>query len=223
MHVGVLRGMRITHPERFSFLCWNEVGVGLLEPSEDGPLVAEHLSERERALFEALPEHRQPEWLRGRSACKQVALELSSTECPPRHMEVLPEPDGAPRLHLPQGPPSLAVSLSHARGLSVAAVTARGRVGVDVEPVVPIHARVWHFFLTPAERARCAREPELALRLWLLKEALYKALRPPEPVPLRALEPELGEGVLRLRRPVDQDFTFTFLARPHHLVAVVRS
>jgi 4'-phosphopantetheinyl transferase len=218
-----MRRMTNTHPEGFSFLSWNEVGVGLLESATDRSPGPELLSERERALLTALPEHRQPEWLRGRHACKQVARELLGPECPPHHVEVLPGVHGEPRLHGPGGLESLEVSLSHARGLSVAAMTARGRVGVDVEPVASIPERLWHLFLTPAERARCAREPGLAQRLWLLKEALYKALRPREPVPLRALEPELGEGMLRLRQPVSREFAFTFLARHHHLLAVVRS
>jgi 4'-phosphopantetheinyl transferase len=96
-------------------------------------------------------------------------------------------------------------------------------VGVDVEPAAPIREELWRFFLSPAERARCEREPELAPRLWVLKEALYKALRPSQPVPLRSLQPELGEGVLRLRAPFEQEFTFTFLAMRNHLLAVVRS
>jgi 4'-phosphopantetheinyl transferase len=105
----------------------------------------------------------------------------------------------------------------------VAAITARGQVGVDVEPVAPVEERLWRFFLSPAEQARCAREPELALRLWVLKEALYKVLRPRQPVPLRSLVPELDEGVLRLPPPYEREFTFTFLAMRNHLLAVVRS
>jgi 4'-phosphopantetheinyl transferase len=211
------------HPEGFAFLSWNEVGVGVLRQAPERSAGLERLSERERALFCALPEHRQSEWLRGRHVCKQLAGELWGPECPPHHVEVLPGVHGEPRLHGPGGLAALDVSLSHARGLSVAAMTASGQVGVDVEPVAPIAERLWHLFLTPAERTRCAREPELAQRLWLLKEALYKALRPPEPVPLRSLEPELGEGMLRLRQPVSREFAFTFLSLPQHLLAVVRS
>ncbi len=215
--------MTLSAPEGGSFLCWDEVGVGVLAPAPASPLGWELLSERERDVLSALPGPRQHEWLRGRRVCKQVARELLGPECPPSHVEVLPGPQGEPRLHVPEGSRRLEVSLSHGRGLSVAAVTSRGQVGVDVEPVAPIPERLWHFFLTPAERARCEREPELAPRLWLLKEALYKALRPPEPLPLRALEPELGEGVLRLRQPVSREFAFTFLALHHHLLAIVRS
>lgn len=212
------------HPEGFTFLSWSGVGVGVLEERLDGPPLKYFLSPREQALMDetVLPQ-RQPEWLRGRHVCKQVVRELLGPECLARQVEVVPGPQGVPQLHLPEGFGPLEVSLSHARALSVAAVTASGQAGVDVEPVAPVEERLWHFFLTPAERTRCEQEPGLALRLWVLKEALYKALRPKQPVPLRSLVPELGEGVLRLSAPHARDFTFTFLAMRNHLLAVVRS
>jgi 4'-phosphopantetheinyl transferase len=223
MYAGTAQNRVSADPAGVSFFRWGEVGVGLLEAPLESVAGAEGLSEKERALFEVLPGYRQPEWLRGRRVCKQVTRELLGLECAPRHVEVLPGPQGEPRLHVPEGARPLEVSLAHARGLSVAAVAPRGRVGVDVEPEAPIPERLWHLFLSPAERTRCEREPGLASRLWLLKEALYKALRPSSPMPLRALEPELGEGVLRLRQPVAQRFAFTFLARGNHLLALVCS
>jgi 4'-phosphopantetheinyl transferase len=224
MHSGVMQREAIAHPEGFTFLAWSGVGVGVLEERWAGPPVNDFLSPRERTLMaEAVLPQRQPQWLRGRHVCKQVVRELLGPECPARQVEVVPGPQGVPQLHLPEGLGPLDVSLSHARVLSVAAVSASGQVGVDVEPLAPVEERLWRFFLTPAERARCAREPELALRLWVLKEALYKVLRPRQPVPLRSLEPELGEGVLRLSAPHAREFTFTFLALRHHLLAVVHS
>jgi len=205
------------HPEGFTFLSWSGVGVGVLEGSH----LEDLLTPRERALRDdTVPPQRQSEWVRGRYACKQVVRELLGPEC---LAEVLPGPQGVPRLQVPERFGPLELSLSHARALSVAAVTASGAVGVDVEPMAPVEERLWHFFLAPAERARCEREPGLALRLWVLKEALYKALRPPRPVPLRALVPELGEGVLRLPAPFHHEFTFTFLAMRNHQLAIVRS
>ncbi|MFY0571951.1 4'-phosphopantetheinyl transferase family protein [Archangium lansingense] len=214
----------IAHPEGFTFLSWGGVGVGVLEERLDGPLLKYFLSPREQVFLDqmVLPQ-RQPEWLRGRHVCKQVVRELLGPECLARQVEVLPDPQGVPQLHLQAGFGSLEVSLSHARALSVVAVTAEGRVGVDVESVAPVEERLWHFFLTPAERTRCEQEPELALKLWVLKEALYKAVRPPRHVPLRHLVPELGEGVLRLDPPYERELSFTFLTLRNHLLAVVRS
>ncbi|OJT17230.1 hypothetical protein BO221_46780 [Archangium sp. Cb G35] len=213
-----------THPEGFTFLVWSGVGVGVLEEPGEGPLLKSFLSPGERVcLDERVLPQRQPEWLRGRHACKQVVRELMGPESLMHQVEVLPGPQGEPQLHLSEGPGPLNISISHTRTLSVAAVTARGRVGVDVEPMAPVEERLWHFFLSPAERARCEREPELALRLWVLKEALYKALRPPQPIPLRSLIPELGEGVLRLAPPFEWELSFTFLPLRNHLLAVVHS
>jgi 4'-phosphopantetheinyl transferase len=224
MDSGVVQRTAIAHPEGFTFLAWSGVGVGVLEERLDAPPLKHFLSPRERALLdERVPPQRQPEWLRGRHVCKQVVRELLGPECLARQAEVVSGPQGVPQLHLPEGFGPLELSLSHARALSVAAVTASGRVGVDVEPMAPVEERLWHFFLTPAERTRCEQDPELALRLWVLKEALYKALRPRQHVPLRSLVPELGEGVLRLPAPYEREFTFTFLARCNHLLAVVRS
>jgi 4'-phosphopantetheinyl transferase len=214
----------IAHPEGFTFLSWNGVGVGVLEERLDGPVLKYFLSPRERVLLDelVLPQ-RQPEWLRGRHVCKQVIRELLGPECLARQAEVVPGPQGVPQLHLPEGFGPLDLSLSHARVLSVAAVTASGQVGVDVEPVAPVEQRLWHFYLSPEERARCEREPELALRLWVLKEALYKAIRPPRHFALRSLVPELGEGVLRLAPPFEATLSFTFQLVRNHLLAVVRS
>lgn len=219
-----MQRMADAHLEGFTFLSWGGVGLGVLEERLGGPPSKDVLSPRERVLLDGtVPPQRRSQWLRGRHVCKQVVRELLGPEGLAHQAEVVPGPQGVPRLHLPEGLGPMDVSLSHARALSVAAITASGQVGVDVEPVVPVSERLWHFFLTPAERARCEREPELALRLWVLKEALYKLLRPPTPVPLRSLVPELGEGVLRLPAPYEREFPFTFLAMRNHLLAVVRS
>ena len=217
------RMIRALHPQEFSFFEWNGVGVGVLEEG-DRALSSDVLSPREKALLEksVLP-LRRAQWVRGRQVCKRVVCELLGPACVAAQAEVMPGDQGAPELRLPEGLGALDVSLSHAHTLSVAAGTARGRVGVDVEPLADVAPRLWHFFLSPEERARCEREPAQALRLWVLKEALYKALRPPQPVPLRSLVPEVGEGVLRLPAPYAREFTFTLQSLRNHLLAVVCS
>src|SRR5690349_9485352 len=144
MDSGVMQRTARTHPEGFTFLVWSGVGVGVLEERRDGPLLRYFLSPRERVcLDEQVLPQRQPEWLCGRRACKQVVRELLGPELLMHHVEVLPGPQGVPQLHLPEGPGPLDVSISHTRTLSVAAVTARGRVGVDVEPMAPVEERLW--------------------------------------------------------------------------------
>nr|WP_269327754.1 4'-phosphopantetheinyl transferase superfamily protein [Kineosporia mesophila] len=75
--------------------------------------------------------------------------------------------------------PSEQLSLSHAAGIAVAAVpllpgTVNG-IGVDLEldrDPVPATAR---FYLTRTERQLAGSDPRSLLRLWTVKEALYKA------------------------------------------------
>ncbi|HYO66537.1 MAG TPA: hypothetical protein VEU33_10670 [Archangium sp.] len=84
--------MTITSPEGFTFLCWGEVGVGVLESPPGGPPGKSFLSPREQALLEgAVSPQRQAEWLRGRHVCKQVVREVLGPECPASQVEVLPE------------------------------------------------------------------------------------------------------------------------------------
>ena len=84
---------------------------------------------------------------------------------------------GAPRLT-----DGRSVSLAHGQGLSVAVVTSKGRIGVDIEPCDrPIHhpeAMAERFF-SPAERAQWQEwggDAVSFLRIWTRKEALGKAL-----------------------------------------------
>ncbi len=121
------------------------------------PLAPHRLTAGELAYFEAL---RSPsargDWMLGRAALKALV------------------PGDATRLRFPH--PSL--SISHAGGVGVAVRSdslLRG-VGVDVEPwrdALP--ARLGAFFLRPAEVA-VVDSPADLVRLWTIKEALFKAL-----------------------------------------------
>lgn len=75
--------------------------------------------------------------------------------------------------------PSPVVSLSHSAELAVAAVpagpSAVAGIGVDVELDQRPDPRTARFFLSPHERCQAADRPSELLRLWTVKEALYKA------------------------------------------------
>lgn len=74
--------------------------------------------------------------------------------------------------------PHRALSLSHAGGLAVAVRCDEGvrGVGVDFEPRRPAaDLRVARFFLNPSERGAATGAAAL-MRLWTIKEALYKAI-----------------------------------------------
>jgi len=100
---------------------------------------------------------RRQDWLRGRAALRAVL------------------PGGADTSNLRFPHPEL--SLSHAGGVAVAvrSDTPLDGIGVDFEPPRPdVDPRVARFFLGPSEQT-IAVGAEALLRLWTIKEALYKA------------------------------------------------
>ncbi|MFT4265543.1 MAG: 4'-phosphopantetheinyl transferase superfamily protein [Nocardioides sp.] len=69
------------------------------------------------------------------------------------------------------------VSLSHTRGW-IAAMAAGGRCGIDVEEVRPLGDSVLRRFLSDAEQAWLAAQPDrvaAGVRVWARKEARFKA------------------------------------------------
>lgn len=132
------------------------VAVGLAVASRPAPL--DTLSPAERARLDTLPtETRRRDWLLGRAALKALvgaAFDTTAVEFPHRRL-----------------------SLTHAGGTAFAAM-AGGDVlgtGVDFEPArATVDLRIARFFLGPAERAAASTGGDL-LRLWTVKEALFKA------------------------------------------------
>ena len=130
------------------------------------PLPAARLSirERSRAAQLATPARR-IEWLTGRAALKHLLAELGRNA------------DTADITF-----PDARCSLTHSSGTAVAAGIQRAGprgVGVDLELRPGMDPRAARYFLTPTERSCVGRagirqEAEL-LRLWTVKEALYKA------------------------------------------------
>lgn len=117
------------------------------------PATPDELSPGERAQ---LPGGlRREDWLLGRAALKRLL-------------------GGGDTSHLRF--PSRSLSLSHAGGLAVVAQVEGGQagVGVDYEPWRVVDARTARFFLHPHERERAPGDADL-LRLWTVKEALWKA------------------------------------------------
>ncbi|MBM4290291.1 MAG: 4'-phosphopantetheinyl transferase superfamily protein, partial [Deltaproteobacteria bacterium] len=156
-------------------------------------LVGRCLTGAERDAYRALAAPRQQGWLAGRIAAKDAARAARWAAFVARHpaapppalfpVEVAVEPtaSGAPRFGAGAGE-GLWLSITHAGGAAVAAVSARGPVGVDLEPVAAREDSWARAAFSDAERARLealappAARPLLLTAAWCAKEAAAKAL-----------------------------------------------
>ncbi|MCO5166910.1 MAG: 4'-phosphopantetheinyl transferase superfamily protein [Planctomycetes bacterium] len=170
------------------------------------------LSPGERAVARAFTaEKRRQDWVLGRAAAKAAVRALLRREgaAPPAPAGVVIQalPTGAPHvLPVDAGPP-IVVSISHGHGLAAGwalrAGPGGGLPGLDLERVRPRREGTLRFYLSPEERAgvlalapgaddEAGPRDDLAVRLWAVKEAAFKALRPPR-----------GMGLLDVRAEVD--------------------
>jgi 4'-phosphopantetheinyl transferase len=90
---------------------------------------------------------------------------------------------GKPKVAPGAGCPELEFNMAHTRGLVAAAVTAQGRIGIDVEKIDRTKSdfAVAEAFFAPAELDLLrlvpqAESPNWFFRLWTLKEAYIKAI-----------------------------------------------
>ncbi|MBX9686269.1 MAG: 4'-phosphopantetheinyl transferase superfamily protein [Candidatus Obscuribacterales bacterium] len=156
------------------------------------------LSENERLkLLQMKHENRRSSWLRGRAALKQVlktnsknhyAADLLSSIC------LLPastlSKSGAEIFHPPMNQidtcmlslPNKALSLSHNNQLAVALLILERSwgAGIDLEAPRPVKEGATRFYLHPEEQqflyGRNTEDAQLELlRLWTVKEALFKS------------------------------------------------
>ncbi len=162
----------------------------------------DHLSSRETAHLSGLANPRvRRRWLAGRMAAKNlllgggpprgsrlVALDGESLRAFPaasyREIELLPAPSGPPRPTRRGHELPARVSISHAGGLSCAALAAPGAAaGIDLETAAPRVEAFYRGNFTPRERQWAdagARSTSLSADwiytfLWTLKEAALKA------------------------------------------------
>jgi len=136
---------------------------------------------------------RRATWLLGRAALKQVLAALG-------------EPDDTTGIAFPH--PRL--SLSHSAGTALALGTPERGVaglGVDLELRRPPRVEAARFFLAASEKAWLAAEPgrdARLLRIWTIKEALYKAYARNRETSFRDYvldDPEADDGGAVLRGP----------------------
>ena len=129
-------------------------------------LPLEALSSGERKIFSSQKHPlRRANWLRGRGALKPLLRRMGRSE------------DTALLSF-----PSPAFSLTHSHGIAIAAAVHEGAadgLGIDFEIHRPMRPETARFFLSEEEREtlRTSSEPpeRLLLRLWTVKEAVFKA------------------------------------------------
>ncbi len=156
-------------------------------------LVGRCLSGAERDAYRALSPRRQQEWLAGRIAAKDAARAARWGAFAAHHPAAPPPPlfpvevavetveGGGARFGAGAGG-GLHLSIAHAGGVAAAAVSARGAVGVDLEPVAPREESWARAAFSEEERARLeglAPAEGRALLLtagWCVKEACAKRL-----------------------------------------------
>lgn len=138
------------------------------------------LGAREDARFESLAtEKRRREWLAGRVAAKRAVSEWlaeQGSRLAVYEIEVLNESSGRPFCRLPLGAVGPEISISHAGGLAVCALSDGGPIGVDCEPIAPKTAGTLALVASGEELARAGASPEAQTRLWCAKEAVLKLL-----------------------------------------------
>lgn len=142
----------------------SELSAAIETSCSDLPIEVGELTLGERGVFDNLKDgERREEWLRGRGRLKEV-------------LRCLEESEDTSRLKFPNA----RFSLSHSgdRAMAVGIPDTRGidGIGVDMERPRPVKAEAARFFLNEIERQRLTRSTESdRLRLWTVKEALFKA------------------------------------------------
>lgn len=130
------------------------------------------LSEPERAHIAGFAEPRRQEFVAGRWCARQALAALARPPC-----ELLPDADG-----LPLWPAGVVASITHCRGLALAAVlsaTDPGTLlGLDLEKTNRLSLAASRRVLHPSEAQFAGEDQVRASILFSLKEAFYKAQFP---------------------------------------------
>ena len=112
---------------------------------------------------------RREEWLRARTAAKELALQRAIVDDPRKCLIA------RPRLILDGVESMWFVSISHSQGFA-AAIIAESPVGIDIEAVRNLDERAAHLYLSgdEADAMRRCTIANRALHFWCAKEAAWK-------------------------------------------------
>jgi 4'-phosphopantetheinyl transferase len=174
----------------------------LVARQEDLPCGEAWLTDAEREVLARLQvPKRRGDWLLGRWVAKR-ALVLSGTAGTEKDVAILAFHSGAPEAFVLGRPAEVSLSLTHSRGVAVAAIGPAGsRLGVDLEAIEERTPGFLGDWFTEAEQdfvagaGAGAGESALAATLvWSAKESVMKALREGLRIRPKAVEvaPERG-------------------------------
>ena len=139
------------------------LGLPLSYCVESTPLPAYQLFPGEKKrLAEITHDGRRDDWLRGRRALKNLLADLGKS----LDTTLVAFPNET-------------FSLSHSAGHAIAVYCANGQgIGVDLEPLRPLSEGTLRHFATDEEKTWVlagTRSDERAIKLWVIKEAIFKA------------------------------------------------
>ncbi|TNF92235.1 MAG: 4'-phosphopantetheinyl transferase superfamily protein [Gammaproteobacteria bacterium] len=157
--------LKVTDSQSLSHAFSQHLGRTLVIAVSSEPIQQELLGEKGRQIFQGFRyEKRRQEWSCGRHALLQVM----------RHVGDETDPDGL-------GFPHKRYSLTHSQGKAIAIADADSQlagIGIDYESMRQMKPGVERFFLTDDERMdiqAVGNDDTRLLRLWTIKEALFKA------------------------------------------------
>jgi len=168
---------------------------------------ASWLAPRERALHDGftIPKRRN-EWLAGRLAAKEIVRRHQATPvlrvADLRDIEIRARRwglhRGRPHYYVRGRPGARCLSIAHSGDIALAGLSrgSQSDIGVDIEAVLPLDERVEALALSPHEilslrGLRGERRARTVAIIWVLKEALVKAVGVGLRVPLAAIRVDL--------------------------------
>lgn len=155
--------------------------------------LARHLTDAERRRAAPMCGDRRSEFVAGRALARRTLSRLLGVA--PEAVPIVISRGGRPRLPDGCGP---SFSIAHARRRIALALSWRGEVGVDIEPIEPVAPRVVRWSCAQEELEALGelapeRRAAAFLRAWSAKEACAKVLGAGLAQPLRDIAVGLGD------------------------------
>lgn len=161
---------------------------------EEMPEEGGFLSAAEQKYYDSLKSaKRRADYALGRWAAKNL-LSRHFLPLPLKEIEIVKREDGSPAVTAGGEEKEIYLSISHSNGVAVAAASATGKIGVDIEKTEERSGAWARFSFRPEEMADST--PEFMTELWTKKEAALKVLGVGLSASLHEMSFEKGKIVL---------------------------